>query len=232
MTRRPALLVVCFLAFAVAASAYTRDTYGNGENEKIPDKARKELDAGMRALEANSLPEAQAHLEKAISDYPQYARAYNALGVVYMRTNQPDKGRAAFEKAVAIDNNFVEALNNLAKVRIKEKNFTDAEDLSRRATLAAPQNAEAFTLLATVLFDEEHYEEAASTAEKVHGFGDHERQFAVSHLIAAQSYERLQKDAEAIAEYTIFLKEAPDSPQAPAARAALKKLHDANYPQN
>ena len=231
MPRRFVLLVVSLLALTCLAAAYTRETYGNGENEKIPEKARKELEAGMRAIEANSLAEAQAHLEKAIADYPQYARAYNALGVVYMRTGQGDKGKAAFEKAVAIDNNFVEALNNLAKIRIREKNLADAEDLSRRATLAAPQNAEAFTLLATVLFAEEHYEEAAATAEKVHSFADHQP-FAVAHFIAAQSYERLHKDAEAMAEYTIFLKEAPENPQAAQARAALKRLRDENYPQN
>ena len=231
MKKRIAILLVSLLALAAAAGALTRETYGNGENEKVPDKARKELDAGMRAINANDLPQAMAHLEKAVAEYPQYARAYNALGVVYMRSGQPDKGRAALEKAVQLDNNYAEALVNLARVRIRDKNLPDAEDLLRRATLAAPADVEAYTLLAEVLFAQDRYDEAASVATKVHSFDDHEK-FAVAHYIAAQSYERLHQDAEAIAEYTIFLKEAPNSPQAAPARAALKNLHDRNYPQN
>lgn len=223
------LLWICLLALACAAMP-GRESYGNGEDLKVPEKARKEFDLGMKAMQANDLAEAQKHLEKAIADYPEYARAYNALGVVYIRSGQADKGREAFEKAVALDNNNAEALINLAKIRLREKNKAEAEKLLTRATLAAPANPEALTLLASVQFAEDKYEEAAATASKVHAIEDHEKYYAVAHYIAAQSYERLHQDAEAIAEYTIFLKEAPGSPLAEKARAALKSLRDQNYP--
>jgi Flp pilus assembly protein TadD len=230
MPRTLSLILVWFCVATLAAAGMPgRETYGNGEDLKVPEKARKEFDQGMKAIQANDLAEAQKHLEKAIEEYPQYARACNALGVVYMKAGQPVKGREAFEKAVALDNNNAEALINLGKIRVREKNNAEAEKLFGRAVLAAPANAEALTLLASVQFAQDRYEEAAANASKVHALEDH-AQFAVAHYIAAQSYERLHQDAEAIAEYTIFLKEAPSSPLAEKARAALKSLRDQNYP--
>jgi tetratricopeptide (TPR) repeat protein len=146
-----------------------------------------------------------------------------------MKSSQPEKGREAFEKAVALDPNYAEALINLAKLRLREKNGAEAEKLLTRATLAAPANPEALTLLAGVQFAADRYEEAAATATKVHALADHEK-FAVAHYIAAEAYARLHQDAEAMAEYTIFLKEAPSHPLAEKARAALKSLRDQNYP--
>ncbi|HTG58199.1 MAG TPA: carboxypeptidase-like regulatory domain-containing protein, partial [Terriglobia bacterium] len=42
---------------------------------QAPKTARKEYEKGSRALAARELPEARAHLEKALSEFPCYARA-------------------------------------------------------------------------------------------------------------------------------------------------------------
>ena len=195
---------------------------------KVPSKARKEFEAGAKALDKNELPEAQVRFQKAIEIYPQYARAYNHLGVAFMRNGQPDRGRESFEKAVAINGSYAEALLNLAKVRLGEKQNAEAEALLEKAVAGDPANAEALTILANVQLMEHKYDLAAANAAKVHAL-DHTK-FAMAHWIAARAYEIQHKDAEAITEYTIFLKESPSGALADKARASLKILRDQNYP--
>ncbi|MDP9267931.1 MAG: tetratricopeptide repeat protein [Acidobacteriota bacterium] len=198
------------------------------EELKVPKKARKEFEAGSKALEKNDLPEAQLRFQKAIEIYPQYAHAYNHLGVSFMRNRQLEKGREAFEKAVAINGSYAEALLNLAKVRFAEKKTAEAEALLEKAVAADPAGAEALTILANLELMENKLELAAANGAKVHDLEHAE--FAVAHWIAGRAYEIQHKDAQAIAEYTIFLKESPSSALAEKARASLKTLRDQNYP--
>jgi len=195
---------------------------------KVSPRAQKEFDAGAKALEQGNVAEAQTHFQKAITIEPQYARAYNHLGITHMRSGHPEKGREAFERAVALNGNSAEALLNLAKVRVGEKKDAEAETLLERAVAADPTNAEALTILANIELKENKYELAEANASKVHQF-DHTR-FAMAHWIAGRAYEIEHKDAEAIAEYTIFLKESPSGALAEKARASLKILRDQNYP--
>jgi tetratricopeptide (TPR) repeat protein len=209
-----------------AKPRYLSGTVSAGEL-KAPKKARSEFEKGSKALDKNQLEEARAHFEKAIAIYPQYARAYNHLGVSLMRAGQPEPGKQAFEKAVAIDDKYPEALLNLAKVRLAEQNHAEAEKLLRQAGASDPGNPEVLTILANVLLLEGKYEEAAATAVKVHPLGD--EKFTAAHYIAGRAYELQHKDAEAIAEYTILLKETPSGPVADKARASLKTLREQNY---
>src|SRR4051812_12505302 len=195
---------------------------------KIPGKARKEFDKAAQAVDKGDLPEAKKHFQKAIDIYPEYARAYNDLGVVFMRSGERERGRQSFEKAIALDNKYSEALLNLAKVRVAEKNTTVAEELLLRAVANSPANPEMLTVLANVQLMENKYAEAAANASKVHGIGD--AQYPIAHWIAGRAYEVQHKDAQAINEYTIFLKESPSGTQADEARASLKTLRDQNHP--
>jgi len=201
---------------------------GRADEPKVSPKAQKEFDAGAKALEQGDLAQAQMHFQKAIAIEPQYARAYNHLGITYMRSGHPEKGREAFEQAVALNGKSAEALLNLAKVRVGEKKGAEAEALLDRAVAADPTNAEALTILANIELLENKYALAEANASKVHQL-EHAK-FAMAHWIAGRAYEIEHKDAEAIAEYTIFLKESPSGALAEKARASLKILRDQNYP--
>jgi superkiller protein 3 len=194
----------------------------------VPRGAKKEFQKGAEALAKQDLARAEKNFLRAIELYPEYALAYNHLGVVYMMQKRAPEGVAAFERAVALNDRYPSALVNLAKVRIEQKKIADATRLLQNAVTADPKNAEALTLLAHAQFAAGDYAAAADTAIRVHPLGD--EQYRVAHWVAAQAYERQQKDAEAISEYTILLKEVPSGPLAEKARAAVRKLRDANYP--
>ena len=58
----------------------------------IPKKASAEMDKGQDAFAKGNMEEAEAHFEKAIAEYPQYARAYDMLGVIAIKS--PDRAKA------------------------------------------------------------------------------------------------------------------------------------------
>ena len=191
---------------------------------QVPPKARKEFEQAQRALEAGDVGRAQAHFRKAIELYPQYAHAWNDLGITYMQTGDHERGREAFEKAIAADDKYAEALLNLAKVRASENKNPEAEALLQRALATSPNNPETLTVLANILLMENKLEEAASTAAKVHSL-EHSR-FAIAHWIAGRALELQHKDADAIAEYTTYLSESPDGAMAEQAKASLESLRE------
>jgi Tfp pilus assembly protein PilF len=236
MRRASILILVASLALATAACGQDPPRAGGARHElaaeesKAPSKAIKEFDAGMKALQANQLPAAEQHLAAATTAFPAYTRAYNALGVVQMKLGEKDQGVASFQKALALHPDYSEALVNLARVRIQEKNTAVAEKLLARAIESDPNSADALVLLANLQFEQGRYDEAAATAIKVHQVKSGDEGYAVAHYIAAKSFALRQDDSQALAEYTIFLKEQPSGPLADKARAEYKELHDKNYP--
>lgn len=185
----------------------------------VPRKAEKELEKGVRAMERKALEKAAEHFRKAIEIHPAYATAHNHLGVVMMQTGQRDEGRAAFARAVELNDNYASAHVNLAKVLFGERNAKDAEPHLLKAVKSAPLNPEILSLLANAQLINGNYADAAANARKVHEV-PHE-QFAVAHFVAARALEATQQLDEAMVEYSMYLKEAPQGDLAEECRARI-----------
>ncbi len=191
-------------------------------NINIPDKARKEFDKGTAAMEHNDLAEATKRFGKAVEIYPKYAVALDNLGVLAIQQKDEDAARNYFERAVAADGQFTDAYMNLGKLDWKEQKFKEAEPPLEKAVALDPKNVEAMTVLAHCQLLNGENEAAIVTAKKVHSL-PHEK-FAVSHMIAARALEASNHPAEAIQEYQLFLKEAPQHPLAGDAQQSIARL--------
>lgn len=188
----------------------------------VPERARKEFEAGMAALNEKNWPEAKKRFQKAVEVYPRYARAHNGLGVVYMNTGQAAPGRDAFETALRLDDHLSDAARNLAKIEYGEKKYSQAEGLLNKSLATDPTNAEARLLLSNAQLMLGKPEEALASARRVHTM-EH-AQYTLVHLIAAMALETLKRPAEAAAEYQLYLQESPTGPAAGRARAGLQAL--------
>ena len=185
----------------------------------VPRKAEKELEKGIRAAEDKSLQKAEEHFRKAIELHAGYATAHNHLGVVMMQTGRPAEGRAAFARAVELNDSYGSAHVNMAKVLFGEKNTQAAEEHLQKAAKTDPLNVEILTLLANAQLINGKYEDAAANARKVHQL-PHD-QFAVVHYVAARALENAQQQTEAVVEYTMYLKEAPQGALAEQSRKRI-----------
>lgn len=188
----------------------------------IPDRARREYEKAAGPLNKGDWNKAKAQILKALAIYPQYAAAYNDLGVVYARLGDRVREREALQKAVSLNNHFAAAYVNLGKMAIVDRNFPDAEDFLNKATSAEPNNPQTLMLLANVELLNFHFDEAISNCHKVHAL-PHSSQTLV-HYIAARALLHENRPAEALVELQTFLTEEPSGPRADAARAEISRL--------
>jgi tetratricopeptide (TPR) repeat protein len=189
---------------------------------KVPDKARKELDKANEAISRQEWSKAIESLNKAIAIYPQYASAYNNLGVVYAHMNDVVREQQALEKAVSLDDHFVAACQNLVKVYLRQRAYPQAETLLGKGLSVEPNNGQYLMLMADVQYMEGHYDAAIATAKKVHALpNDHP---ATAHYIAAKAYEQEHRSQDALAEFQVFLKEEPTGPRADHVRSDITKM--------
>lgn len=189
---------------------------------KVPKQAREQYDRGDAASRFQDWDAARKHFAAAVDLYPDYASAYNNLGTALMNLGQRAEGQKAFAKAVEIDPLMLSAQMNLARTFVSNGGYAQAEPALLAVASAEPHNAEALTLLAFCQLNLDKPAAALENARKVHEL-PHDR-FAMAHFLAARLLEAQQHASEAIAEYELFLREAPTHAKANVARRALESL--------
>lgn len=192
----------------------------------IPRKAREEFNKAGEAMQHADWKQAAERLNKAVSIYPQYAAAYNNLGVVAMQQNDVPKAKASFQKAVDLNDPTGSAYLNLGRLSFRERDFGETARLMGKSLALDANNPEALTILADCDAATGHFSDAITHARLVHTM-PHDR-FAVAHVIAAAAFEKEHDLKGAAAEYEQFLKEDPNSPRAAAVREALQRLSEAS----
>jgi len=188
----------------------------------VPPNAEKKYEKGMEALRKGSLEKARGLFEEAVAQHPQYPSAYNALGVAYMQLGRPAEGRAAFEKAITLDERFALPYLNLGKIAMSENHPEEAVAQLTKCVANDPLNPEALSRLAYNELLVGNLDKAIADAHKVHSLPH--SGYEASHLIAARALRKKQMPSEAIAEYKLFLSEAPSSPTAQKARQELSEI--------
>ena len=195
---------------------------------RVPNDARKAFNKGMDAWEQHDLPKAAQQFEKAVALFPEYDSAYNNLGVMYFRMNQPDKARAAFERSVALNDKNADADRNLARILIGESNFPRATDLLKKSLMVEPLNPVTLTLLCVADIQSGNDDGALATARKAHQL-PHEG-YSLVHYVAGQALEHKGQPQEAYAEYETYLRESPTGAEAAQVRSALARLTASSQP--
>ncbi len=191
---------------------------------RIPPDARKVFDKGYEAWQKKEYDKSADYFQQAIKAYPEYDAAYNNLGVVYMRMNQPDKALAALQTAVKLNDKNADADRNLARLLIMNTEYAKADELLKKSLMVEPSDPGGLTLEAIAELKTGQYPAAVQTAEKVHQL-PHDG-FASCHYVAGNALERLNQLPNARVQYQLYLQEQPDGPEAPEIRTALARIDD------
>jgi len=189
----------------------------------VPEAAQKEFKLGSKEMDKKHWEEAKDHFQKAIDAFPKYAEAFNNLALVEIQLKDGKSAVEAFRSATQIDPTLPQANLYLGQFYYENTQYKDAELYLLRAAADQPKNAQILTALANVQLQNGETDLALANARKVPSLSNH-KQFAISHLIVAQSLTGKGRDDEIAKEYEAYLKEAPDSPLAPRVRDALAKL--------
>lgn len=188
----------------------------------VPVKARREFEKGMELMRKEKWAEAKKHLEKATQEYPNFDWAYNNIGVVDMQMKDEAGAQEAFARAVAINSKNPDATRNLARLKLKGDDFQGAKTLLLDSVTAKPGDPETLALLAYAQYRTKDFDQALTNAEKVHT--DKPDKYPLAHLIAASIRESRGDRAGAQKQYEMYLKEAPDGPQAQIAKDGLARV--------
>ena len=196
---------------------------------KIPKKASAEMSKGLEAYSQGNMEKAAGHFEKAIAGYSRYARAYDMLGVIAINGSNRTKARELFSKSIEADGAFLPAYVDLARMDVQDQQYAESESLLEKVLVANPSLADAAALLAATEFANKEYDKALVDAERAHAMRNHE-QFAEVHIMAGKVLRMQNRPAAAIAQFQLFLKEKPDSPEADSVRRALAALEAGQQP--
>jgi tetratricopeptide (TPR) repeat protein len=193
---------------------------------QIPPNAQKELDRGNAALGKGDLADARKRFEKAVELYPKFDQAYNNLGVVLMQSGDKEGGFKAFSRAIELNDHFARAYLNLAKIALADKKYAEADGLLRKCLSNDPVNPQALLMAAQAALLVGKPDDTIADVHILHSLEHSE--YAVGHYFAALALESEGRTAEALQEYTVFLKEAPNDPNVPKARERSQALSSQN----
>lgn len=193
---------------------------------KVPQKARKELDKANEEMAMQHWKKSLEHLNQAIQLAPQWATAYNNLGVLYAKMSDEPHEEEALKKAISFDDHFAPALQNYGKLCLRQKNFPQAEEALQKALNVDPANVEIMMLLADAAYMDRHFDVAISSADRAHQGGQEHPSFV--HYIAARAYQQKNQQAQALAEFQMFLQEEPKGPRADHVRGDIARIQEAS----
>ena len=91
-----------------------------------PEEARQAYTEAMRLYKEGQRDKAVEGLERAIGIYPQYFRALNDLGVIYMKMSKLDLAAQTFDRAIKIAPRVYYPKLNLAKIHTRQGRYKDA----------------------------------------------------------------------------------------------------------
>jgi Flp pilus assembly protein TadD len=117
----------------LAAAAATKPVNGVIDvatlESNIPPKAHAAYQRAMDFIGKGQLDAAIGSLQEAIRLYPEYVRARNDLGVVYLKLNRLDEAAATFRQAIEINKRFFHPRLNLGLVLTEQHKYKEALDI-------------------------------------------------------------------------------------------------------
>jgi len=189
----------------------------------VPPKAKEIFERAMTSFAKGDLAKTKELLEEALAIYPEYARAHNNLGVLYLKEGDKTKAKQEFFAGVHDDPSLTSGYVNLAKVAMSDNDLEEAEKELGNAIEHDPSALSALVLLVSAEYGRNEYDQALANAKRVHDLAQHEP-YGEVHLVAGEIYLKRNQPTEALAEFEMFLKEKPEDPRASRVQSLVSRL--------
>jgi superkiller protein 3 len=92
----------------------------------VPSEARNIYQQAMADVAKAQTENAISNFKRALAIYPQYVRALNDLGVLYLQSNLLPDAEAAFRRAIELNEKFIYPRLNLGVVLNRQGKYTEA----------------------------------------------------------------------------------------------------------
>jgi tetratricopeptide (TPR) repeat protein len=191
-------------------------------DEQAPKTARKEYEKGSRALATCQLDEARTHLEKALSEFPCYARAQTDLAVALTERRELPGAEAALRQTVQCDPGFPDAYTQLGQLLNAEKKSAESADLLQDGLRRSTGAWQLYYQLAMAHFGLKQYSQAEEEYLKVQSLNPNPP--ADLHVKLADVYLKENAYDKAYAQMQAYLRAEPEGRFAAKIRAIMRQM--------
>jgi len=129
--------------------------------------ARTEYEKGASNLKAKDLDGARAHLEKAVREYPCYARAQTDLAAVLEERHDLTGAEAALKKARECDPDYIDSYIVLGQMLNGQKRFSDSAQVLEEGVRRSPSSWQFYYQLGVAYYGLAQFVKAESEYQRV-----------------------------------------------------------------
>jgi tetratricopeptide (TPR) repeat protein len=195
----------------------------NAALASVPKPAQELYEKAQQAILAGDGKRAIEQLRAAISLYPDFALALNSLGVEYLKAGAVDRALEALRSAVRLSPDAFVPRLNYGIAYLEKKQFADAEANLRQALQKNDASPSAHMYLGITLISLRRYSEAEKELQRAVSLKSGEN-MALAHKLLGGIYWQKGQLKEAVDQFDIYLKLAPNAPDAAKIRATAKEL--------
>ncbi len=216
-----------------APKATSASTVGSID-ANVPPAAQKEFDKGTAALAEggkDKIAFAARCFEKAVSIYPKFVEARLKLGTAYMDLEQWEKAQQALLATIEVDPKAFNALFALSEIYLRQNKIADAEKVLVQGLAIQDQSYLGHLNLARVYWEKaravKDLAQARPALEKAYEEVKRALQLnpdlAGAHLLKGNLLLRVSRTADALAEFSEYLRLEPNGPFAAETRGVRSK---------
>ncbi|HLW80288.1 MAG TPA: tetratricopeptide repeat protein [Terriglobia bacterium] len=190
-----------------------------------PKEARKDYEKGAQALQEKRYGEARKRFEKALAEYPCYARAKTDLAVVSVAERKLMDAEQQLKQASECDAGYVDAYLKLGELYNVEKRFAESEAPLSQGLRRSPGDWQFYYELGTAQYGQQHFKEAESFYLKAQSFNaDMPPEF---HAKLANVYVSMGAYDRAYREMQTYLRADPKGVYADSIRKVAARMQSA-----
>jgi Tfp pilus assembly protein PilF len=191
-------------------------------DSEAPRKARKEEAKGAEALAHQEFAAAKTRFDKAIKEFPCYARAQAGLAEVLVRSHDMGAAEAALRKAIQCDPDFVASYSELGIVLNSEKRYTEGRTVLEEGLRRAPSTWQFYYQLGVADSGAGQFSQAETDLLKVKEFNI--KPPAVLYVRLADVYVKEQAYPKAYEAMQDYLRVAPTGTYAEKIKIAMQRM--------
>ncbi len=225
MTGTPGQTFTLSLRLKSKAEA-TKPAVVNAELSNVPPAAMVFYNKAIDLAKTGDHKGAIEQLELAIKEHPQFAAAYNDMGVHYLQSNDLVKADEAFKSALGINKTSFAPMLNHGMTLYNLKLYADAEPVLRDVIKAKDDSAAGHFFLGQSLAYQGKFVGAVKELTNALTLGGDKMADSLkeAHRLLAIIYSTQGNKKQQADELEIYLKLAPNSPDAEALRQLVVKL--------
>ena len=177
-----------------------------------PKKAKKAFQKAIKEMRKKKPKHEKAlkELEKSVAEHPEYAAAWNMMGVVQLQMQNAPAAREAFEKAVKADEKYLSPYLPLIKMSLQEQRWDEVSRMTGQLLRLNPHVSEAYFYNAIANFNAGRLEEAEKAIADLRLRDDADKIPGSHHLLGMIFVKRGQFE-QAAAAFRGYMAVEPDS---------------------